>query len=117
MGRRKIDIWAFDQKGDRYENSTKINSEYELLGDYYVPWKLIPEGKSGKVKAKITSGSVDANKIVFKTPTGTEYTANYNGSEFELTIVSSEHGDAQEIYALYQENDSITKSLVNHRSW
>lgn len=105
------DTWAFDERNDIYENSTKINSEYELLGDYYVPWKLIPEGKSGKVKAKITSGSIDPVKVVFKTPTGTEYIANYNGSEFELTIVGSEHGDAQEIYALYQENDSTTKSL------
>lgn len=105
------DIWAFDEKSDSYENSTKINSEYEQLGDYYVPWKLIPEGKSGKVKAKITSGSIDSDKVVFKTPTGTEYMTNYNGSEFELTIVGSEHGDVQEIYALYEENDSTTKSL------
>lgn len=103
--------WAFDSWNAQYKDISLITKEYEDIKGYKVPWKLIPTGKSGKVFATLAKGDVDIKKVFFKTPTGTEYKAKYGDGGAELTIIGSEHGDGQEIYALYPINDSTTISL------
>jgi hypothetical protein len=65
--------WAFDERKPAYEGSL-FDSEYEKIGDYYVPWKFVPLGKADKIKARVTSGAIeDPEKLKFLTPAGTEF--------------------------------------------
>lgn len=105
------DLWAFDAWNETYQGKTLVEREYENIGDYRVPWKLIPAGKSGKLVAKVTQGDIDLSKVVFKTPAGTEYFSEETQDGLEITVVGAEHGDGQEIYALYPQDDSTTISL------
>lgn len=105
------DLWAFDTWDDQYESSSLISKEYEDINGYKVPWKLIPEGKSGKILAKVSKGDVDISKVVFKSGSGTEYFGKPKDGGMELTVVGSEHGDGQEIFALYPQGDSGFVSL------
>ncbi len=103
--------WAFNNRNPKYENSP-FDNEYQLLGDYYVPWKLIPLGKSDGIKARITTGSIeDPAKLKFLTPAGTEFFAEYNNGWYELESTGGRNRDGIEIYAIYMPDDSTTRSL------
>ena len=105
------DKWAFDEWQPAYNGKALIEKEYENISGYRVPWKLVPAGKPGKVYAEVTKGDIDISKVTFKTPAGTVYEARKKGRGVELAVIGSEHGDGQEIYALYQQGDTMTKSL------
>ncbi|MDR1156456.1 MAG: fibronectin type III domain-containing protein, partial [Bacteroidales bacterium] len=102
--------FAFDTWQDYYGSVSVIESKkvYEHLacGDrrYDVPWKLLPEGESDVVEAKIEirDKSLDPEKVIFSTPQGTVYKHVYDQKKqtYALTLVAGADGDVQEIYAL-----------------
>ncbi len=103
--------WAFDNRNPDYADSP-FDNEYQLLGDYDVPWKFIPLGKSDKIKARVTKGDIeDPNKVKFLTPAGTEFFAEYNNGWYELEATGGKTGDGVEIYAIYMPDDSTKRSL------
>jgi hypothetical protein len=103
------DLWAFDSRKSEYSASSLFDNKYEQINGRYVPWKLIPAGKSGKV-ARL-EGGLDPDKVKFVTSTGTEYYAEPNGKTFTVPMVGGKAGDAQELYAVYHESDSTTRTL------
>ncbi|MDR1203628.1 MAG: hypothetical protein LBL58_18625, partial [Tannerellaceae bacterium] len=102
--------FTFDTWQDYYGSVSVIESKkvYEHLacGDrrYDVPWKLLPEGESDVVEAKIEirDKSLDPEKVIFSTPQGTVYKHVYDPKKqtYALTLVAGADGDVQEIYAL-----------------
>jgi hypothetical protein len=102
--------YAFDEYDKAYENSPYAK-EYEILNDdYYVPWKLIPKGKSDQVSATL-AGDFDPEKVIFKNTTGTVFNASRKGKTFEIDLVAASGAEGYELFAIYQESDSVTKSL------
>jgi len=95
------DEWAYDLWLDIYEGKNHIESEYEKSAGKYVDWKLVPVGKPGKVKVTIINSKIDPTKLIFRTPAGTEYFAENTQDGLFVSVISSEHGDMQELYALY----------------
>ena len=65
-----------DERKPGYANSP-FDKEYEKIGNYYVPWKFIPLGKSDKIKAKLSKGKIAKPNMKFLTPTGTEFYSEY----------------------------------------
>jgi len=104
-------LWAFDAYNDAYKSSNDFSSEYENLNGYLVPWKLIPAGKFGKVTATLQGDLENPDKVIFRTPKGTSFTHKRSGNTYEITIISGRENDAQEVYALYPENDTTMISL------
>ena len=105
------DLWAFDEYNEAYSASSDFTRRYEQFNGKYVAWKLIPEGKFGKVKATLSGTVKDPNKVVFRTPKGAEFKAEPNGNPYEITIPSGRDGDALEIFALYPNEDGTFTSL------
>jgi hypothetical protein len=102
--------YAFDEYDKAYENSPYAK-EYEILNDdYYVPWKLIPKGKSDQVSATL-AGDIDPEKVIFKNTTGTVFNASRKGKTFEIDLVAASGVEGYELFAIYKEGDSVTKSL------
>ena len=104
-------LWAFDAYNDAYKSSEDFTSKYENLNGYLVPWKLIPAGKFGKITATLQGNLENPDKVVFRTPKGTEFKSKSSGNTYEITIISGRENDAQEVYALYPENDTTMISL------
>ena len=104
-------LWAFDAYNDAYKSSEDFTSKYENLNGYLVPWKLIPAGKFGKVTATLQGDLENPDKVVFRTPKGTEFKSKNSGNTYEITIISGRENDAQEVYALYPENDTTMINL------
>jgi hypothetical protein len=102
--------WALDNYQETYEGS-KFATEYEQINDIWVSWKFVPIGKPDKIRAKVSKGNIDPGKLVFKTPTGTEFFAEKNGNAFDLTLIGAKQRDGYEVYAVYQENDSTMRTL------
>ncbi len=103
--------WAFDERNPKYEGSV-FDSEYEKIGDYYVPWKLVPLGKADKIKARVTSGTIeDPEKLKFLTPTGTEFFAEYKNGEYLLEVIGAKERDGIELYAIYMPDDTTKISV------
>jgi hypothetical protein len=103
--------WAFDERNPEYEGSL-FDSEYEKIGDYYVPWKLVPLGKADKIKARVTSGTIeDPEKLKFLTPTGTEFFAKYENGEYLLEVIGARERDGIELYAIYMPDDTTKISV------
>ncbi len=103
--------WAFDERNPEYEGSL-FDSEYEKIGDYYVPWKLVPLGKADKIKARVTSGTIeDPEKLKFLTPTGTEFFAKYEDGEYLLEVIGARERDGIELYAIYMPDDTTKISV------
>ncbi len=101
-------LYAFDGWESCYDKSYLIRDKYEQLGqDYYVPSKLLPSGKSDKVLAilKIQDGSsLDPERVLFKTSSGTEYRPDSYDAKtrrWVLSLVGGQENDGQELYALY----------------
>lgn len=98
--------YAFDQWRSEYVGIKLIEPKYEQLDkEYYVPFKLLPPGKSDGVKARISikDKTIAPEKVIFKTPKGTEFKATYNKADsgYTITLTGGASGDAQELYALY----------------
>lgn len=97
--------YAFDTWLDYYENVSLIKEKYQkLYTGYYAPWKLLPTGKTDQVTAMIviTDPSIKAANVIFKTPKGTEYKAEFDGEKtYTLNLAAGPAGDVQELYALY----------------
>jgi hypothetical protein len=98
--------YIFDEWIPQYKNALLIVDKYEQLHeDYYVPFKLLPPGKTDIVRAviDIKEQGVDPRQVLFKTPKGTEfkYEYNQNDNSYTITLTGGESGDGQEIYALY----------------
>jgi len=102
--------YAFDEWNELYENILLIRDKYEHLGNYNVPAKLIPPGRTDKVAFTvniINRDKIDPDKIIFRSGTGTEYKAN-NG---EISITGGRENDAQDIYALYPAGNGKFQTL------
>ncbi|WP_254156422.1 hypothetical protein [Chryseosolibacter indicus] len=102
--------YAFDTWLDYYDRVSLIEDKYEkLYTGYYVPWKLLVAGKTDVVRARIEikDKSIDPSKVIFITPQGTQFKADYNSSDKSWTVNLSAGpaGDAQEIYALHPKAD------------
>lgn len=102
-------VYAFDTWQDYYANVSLIKDKYgdELWDGYRAPWKFLPDGKSDVALARIVIKDAqtikDPTKVIFKTPKGTEFTAEYNASDktYKIHLAAGPVGDAQEVYALY----------------
>jgi hypothetical protein len=103
--------YAFDEWLDYYDKVALIKPKYEdpLYNGYHVPWKLLVEGKTDVVKANIEvkDKTIDPKKVIFKTPKGTEFKADYNeaNKEYTIQLVAGPVNDVQEIYALHPKSD------------
>lgn len=102
--------YAFDTWLDYYDRVSLIEDKYEkLYTGYYVPWKLLVAGKTDVVRARIEikDKSIDPSKVIFITPQGTQFKADYNSSDksWTVTLSAGPAGDAQEIYALHPKAD------------
>ncbi len=95
--------YAFDTWRKEYLTADLIHSKYEQLGDGYVPFKLLPPGKSDVVQASISikDKDIDPNKLLFKTPKGTEFSYKYENDIYTISLTGGEANDGQEVYALY----------------
>lgn len=96
--------YAFDKWEDYYGGISLIKSKYDkLYTDYYAPWKFLPEGQGDIVEAtiKITADSLKPERVIFVTPLGTEFAAEYANGTYKIQIASGPAGDVQELYALY----------------
>ncbi|MDR2038615.1 MAG: hypothetical protein LBQ60_11895, partial [Bacteroidales bacterium] len=62
-----------------------------------------PQGKSDVVEAtiEINNGDIDPEKVIFKTPGGTEFKSEYQIGVYTINLIGGEAGDGQEIYAVY----------------
>ncbi|MDR2038624.1 MAG: hypothetical protein LBQ60_11940, partial [Bacteroidales bacterium] len=62
-----------------------------------------PQGKSDVVEAtiEINNGDIDPEKVIFKTPGGTEFKSEYQNGVYTINLIGGEAGDGQEIYAVY----------------
>ncbi|GHU89942.1 hypothetical protein FACS1894155_07630 [Bacteroidia bacterium] len=94
-------VYAFDTWKDYYKTVSLIvnKNKYEFIGEYPVPCKLIPVGKSDYVGFKVqkTDSKLKEDSIIFKTKTG--YTViPKNG---QLHISGGNDNDAQDLFALY----------------
>ena len=102
--------YAFDEWIDAYEYVYLIRDKYENINGYPVACKLIPPGKTDKVSFVVTGpaqNQIDASKIIFRSGTGTDYTAK----DGEISITGGRENDAQDIYALYPVGDGKFKTL------
>jgi hypothetical protein len=103
--------WAFDERKPAYEGSL-FDSEYEKIGDYYVPWKFVPLGKADKIKARVTSGAIeDPEKLKFLTPAGTEFFSEYKNGEYLLEVIGAKERDGIELYAIYMPDENTKISV------
>ncbi|KAA6344576.1 hypothetical protein EZS27_007810 [termite gut metagenome] len=112
--------YAFDTFNEKYFNISKITDKYEHLATgqnrYDVPWKFLPVGSSDKVEVVIdikTKEPFDLSKVIFTTPQGTIFHAEYDEKRpvATLNLVSGDEGDVQEIYALYKQSDEKYQTL------
>ena len=111
--------YAFDNYLEYYNNVSLIKDHYEHLNNagsrYDVGWKFLEVGKSDKIKATIQIKTTDTifkpEKVIFTTPQGTKYNAEYSNNTYTLSLVGGVLGDAQEIYAFYKENNSTYHTL------
>jgi hypothetical protein len=110
FGKHSDSPWAFDQWNEMYQGKS-LDGEYPNLDGYRVPWKLIPPGQTGLLEARITRGSPDPARVVFRTPAGVEYFHEYQNNAFRIKLASGQEKDAQELYALYPETDTSYVSL------
>ncbi|MDJ1497235.1 DNA/RNA non-specific endonuclease [Cytophagaceae bacterium DM2B3-1] len=106
--------YAFDTWLEYYDKVALIREKYQkLYTNYYVPWKLVPVTKSDVVSAtiEIKDKTIDPTKVIFKTPTGTEFKSEYDPSTktYTIQVVGGPSGDAQELYALY--------ATANNKYW
>ncbi len=103
--------YAFDEWQAYYEAVNKIGGKdlYDHLATsgsaYNVPWKLLPQGESDEIKAKIEiqDSKLNPEKVIFSTPQGTEYKYTYDKKDktYTLSLMVGQDSDVQEIYALY----------------
>jgi hypothetical protein len=102
---QKSGKYTFDEWITAYKDALLIRSKYKATGDYWTPFKLIPPGKTDEVRAAINikDKSIDPQKVIFKTPKGTEYACQYQSpsKSYSITVSGGKSGDGQEIYALY----------------
>jgi hypothetical protein len=106
--------YAFDTWQDYYGKISLIKSKYQqLYTNYYAPWKFLPTGQSDKVSATIAikDQSIKPEQVVFKTPTGTTYTATFSNNTYTLQLAAGPAGDVQELYALYPRDSSTYYTL------
>jgi len=101
--------YAFDSYIDAYRNNSNWDKSFEKIGDYRVPAKAIAPGVSDVVTATITlSGDLQADKVQFVNTTSTVYVSKALDKDkgvYEVTVVGGPAADAQEVYALYPQND------------
>jgi hypothetical protein len=102
--------YAFDTWINEYDKILLIRDKYEHLGNYDVPAKLIPPGRTDKVTFTvniINKNKINPDSIVFRSGTGTEYVAKGG----EISITGGKENDAQDIYALYPDGKGKLQTL------
>ncbi len=110
--------YAFDAWKDSYAGKPVLDSSYEKLADgkYRVSAKAIAPGVQETVTATLENDAPDmAAKISFVSGKGISYPFERNGNSFTVTITGGPAGDAQEVYAVYQDSSkykSLGKLLV-----
>jgi len=104
------DDWAFDTYKNYYDKN-EFGEEYQKINGRFIANKMIPVGKIGKVIATITKGTLDINKLIFKTPAGTIYTPVIVNGKAEITISGGEANDGQELFAVYQKTETKEVSV------
>jgi hypothetical protein len=107
----KSGIYAFDEWIPAYEKALLIRDKYQKIKDsrkkeYYVPYKLVPEGKRDIVKARLELAAnvqIKPKYVIFRNKHGAEYESVYDSLEniYTINLVGGMSGDGQEIYALY----------------
>jgi hypothetical protein len=106
--------YAFDTWEEYYDKISLIKGKYQqLYTNYYAPWKLLPAGESDEISAtiEITDKDIDPAKVIFTTPKGTRYDAEYSKNTYALKITSGPEGDVQELYALYPKDSGTYYTL------
>jgi len=102
--------YAFDAWTKDCLKSGLLRNFYQTVGDDYCPpWKLMVEGGTDFVKAKVAPKVEGFNPklTLFTTPQGTRYEGHYDSlsQEYTLNLASGANRDVQEIYALYPKPD------------
>jgi hypothetical protein len=111
--------YAFDTYLEYYNSVSIIKDNYEHFNNagksYDVAWKFLATGSSDKVKATIQVKTTDTNfkpeQVIFSTPQGTRYNAEYKDNTYTLTLTGGALGDVQEIYALYRDGSASYYTL------
>jgi hypothetical protein len=113
--------FSFDEWKEYYGTVSIIAEkkvyDHFACGDtrYDVPWKLLPEGESDAVQAKIEirDKNFDPEKVIFSTPQGTNYDYAWDSKNktYTLNITAGADGDVQEIYALHRLSSQNYKTL------
>ncbi len=93
--------WAIDERDVSYSGSP-FDEEYVKFNGTYVPWKLVPQGKSDKLRVTINNADPDPGQIRFITATGTEFFAKRNGRDYDLEILGGGERDGYELYIVYE---------------
>ncbi len=93
--------WAIDERDVSYSGSP-FGEEYVKFNGTYVPWKLVPQGKSDKLRVTINNADPDPGQIRFITATGTEFFAKRNGRDYDLEILGGGERDGYELYIVYE---------------
>lgn len=116
-------IYAFDAWQPWYANVSLIKDKYgdELWEGYRAPWKFLPDGKTDVVRARIQikdTKLIKPEQVIFKTPEGTEFTAEYHASDqtYTVKLAAGPAGDAQEIYALFPKTKDTYYTLGKLRA-
>ena len=99
--------FAFDHVPEKFLRSSRLLTFYPTINpnNQRIPWKLLIEGETDLVVAKVDvrNQNFEARNIVFATPQGTRFNAEFDEQrqEFTITLPSGESRDIQEVFALY----------------
>lgn len=122
--------WALDYWDEQYDGSP-FNEEYTLFNDVHVPWKMVPKGKSDKLRVTVagldllwapanpagdpgadpskdpgadpsTDPAATPGKIRFITATGTEFFAKRDGSSYDLEVLGGGERDGYELLVVLE---------------
>lgn len=111
--------YALDVYNDVYKESTSVFEKYQLKDEVSkIPAsvKFIVPGASDEffVRVKASNADFDFDKVRFVTGVGKEYkgTPKNDKSGWNLTVVSSEANDGQEIYVVQQTSDGSYATLA-----
>ncbi|MEN9919047.1 MAG: hypothetical protein RL662_1483, partial [Bacteroidota bacterium] len=99
--------YAVDQYKEVYQTVTEYNQEYKFADrEIAASAKFMLPQTSDKIAVKIIESkpTFEADKVRFITSTGKEYQASYQAEakQWELNLVSSQVGDGQELFVVYQ---------------
>lgn len=102
-------VYAFDPYITTYGKSSYFDQEYENLNGYRVGNKLLVENSTDKITATVSGAlpGVKGGTIHFITAKGVEFAATKKGDTYEITLLSGPASDAQELYAIYRDEEKI----------